>query len=411
VPLATFLQVSDLHLGSPFGWLPAELRERRRRELQRVLEEAVLQAIMRRANAILVAGDLFDSDGVDPETLAFAVHAFDRPGCPPVFIAPGNHDPWSESSLTWSPRVLRARNWAWPAHVHIFTTAGWSSRPVPSAHVRIWGRCFTPGMPSAERPLEAGSLSEIASADPAGLRIALFHGSREGHCPPGQKSTAPFSDDEIRAAPFAYLAVGHYHRPSHIEEDGADAPSRGVRLAYAGSAAALAPTEIGSHGALEVRIEQDGSGHRVETQFVPLDPRQVHELQVELNGITQADQVDRRIRQALDEAGISDQDIVTVRLHGRLVKGVRYGGPGPELQGRAFTIRTDLRGVRPDYDLESYRHEAPRTTEERFVKTLLDRLESETDPEQRALIEGALYYGLDAFRLREVVPAYEELEA
>jgi hypothetical protein len=40
---------------------------------------------------------------------------------------------------------------------------------------------------------------------------------------------------------------------------------------------------------------------------------------------------------------------------------------------------------------------------------MLERLAQETDPAQRALIERALYYGLDAFRLREVAPAYEEL--
>jgi len=49
------------------------------------------------------------------------------------------------------------------------------------------------------------------------------------------------------------------------------------------------------------------------------------------------------------------------------------------------------------------------TTEERFARALLEQHEQETDPGQRAVIESALYYGLDAFKLREVVPAYEEL--
>ena len=33
--LARFLQVSDLHLGRPFAWLPADRREERRRDQQR----------------------------------------------------------------------------------------------------------------------------------------------------------------------------------------------------------------------------------------------------------------------------------------------------------------------------------------------------------------------------------------
>src|SRR5438093_12380257 len=96
--VAKFLQVSDLHLGAPFGWLPAERRAERWRDQRRALEAAVRVAIDRGTDAILIPGDLFDQEGVDAEALAFAVHAFDAAGCPPVFIAPGNHDPWFPES-------------------------------------------------------------------------------------------------------------------------------------------------------------------------------------------------------------------------------------------------------------------------------------------------------------------------
>ncbi|MEK7329692.1 MAG: hypothetical protein AAB113_02715, partial [Candidatus Eisenbacteria bacterium] len=82
---------------------------------------------------------------------------------------------------------------------------------------------------------------------------------------------------------------------------------------------------------------------------------------------------------------------------------------GPDLPARAFHLRLDLRRLRPDYDLDAYRAGDPSTTEERFASALLAQREQESDSLQRAVIESALYYGLDAFRLREVVPAYEEL--
>jgi hypothetical protein len=119
--------------------------------------------------------------------------------------------------------------------------------------------------------------------------------------------------------------------------------------------------------------------------------------------------VDRRVARALDEAGVREPDIVTVRLRGRLVKGVRYGGPGEEVRRRAFHVRLDASAVRPDYDLEAFRTGEAGTTEERFARALLDRIGAEQDAERRALLASALYYGLDAFRLREVVPAYEEI--
>ena len=207
--------------------------------------------------------------------------------------------------------------------------------------------------------------------------------------------------------PFAYLAAGHYHAVSSISA--AEGPSAGVRLAYAGSAAALDLTEVGAHGGLEVRVEFGRRLPFVETEFVPLDGRRVFDLAVDVSRLAGAEAVDLRLQRALDDAGVSDEDLVTLRLSGRLPKGVRYTGPGPELAARAFHVRVDLRGVRPDYDLEAYRGAACHTTEEKFARGLLQRIDQESDPAQRAVIESALYYGLDAFRLREVVPAYEEL--
>jgi len=402
--------LSDLHLGAPLGWLPAERRETRRRDQRHTLERAVREAIERGVHAILLAGDLFDQEGVDAATLTFALGAFDVPGCPPVFIAPGNHDPYSTTSLYWSERLLQARSARWPHHVHVFGSPGWEALPVPQLQgVRVWGRCFTSHVESAERPLSAEALAPVGGADPAGFDVALFHGSREGQCPPGQTITAPFSDHEVAGSPFAFLAAGHYHAASRIV--GNDGAGAGVRLAYAGSAAAVQAGEIGSHGALEVRVEYGRRLPFVEVEFVELDHRRVFDLAADVDRATSPDQIDRRVQRAIDDAGAGEHDIVTMRLTGRLAKGVRYAAPAPDLRARVFHLRLDLRKLRPDYDLDAYRGAEPVTTEERFARALLEQLERELDPLQRGVIESALYYGLDAFRLREVVPGYEELEA
>lgn len=404
MPSAKLLQLADLHLGAPFGWLPAAHRQSRRAEQRRALDAAITAAIERRADLILVAGDLFDREAVDASTLAFAVHAFDRAGCPPVFVSPGNHDPWSASSPCWSTRLLDARGFAWPPHVHVFGTADWSDRQVPGQPIRVWGRCFSSGAPSYTRPLDPNALVGVRAAD-GELAIAVFHGAREGHRPPNQTITAPFSDDEAQRSPFAYLAVGHYHRPSRLERQGS------VRLAYSGSAVAIDATELGTHGALEVRIEFGDGPARVEVEPVPLDPRRVHEVTVDVTGATSSDQIDERIGAAFDHAGVERDDIVTARLQGRSVKGVRVGQPGEALEARVFRLRIDRGDVRPDYDLAAYRARPPATTEDRFVRALLERIDGTVDPAERATLESALYYGLDAFRLREVTPSYEELDA
>ncbi len=401
-----FLQVSDLHLGRPFGWLPPERRADRRSDQRRALDLSVRQAIERGVHAILVPGDLFDLDYVDADTLAFAVHAFGVNGCPPVFIAPGNHDPCSTTSPYWNPALLRARGFAWPAHVHVFDAPEWTAVPLSGLDaVCVWGRCSIQGVESATRPLAPESVAHVAAAAAGNVNVAVFHGSREGFLPPGQNPVAPFSDAEVLASPFDYLAVGHIHAPGSLESEA------GARLGNAGAAIALDVSETGRHGAYEVRLTTGAGPARAELEFIELDRRRVYDVTVDVTGATSAEQVDRRVLRAFDQVGAGDPDLVVVRLAGRLARGVRYAAPGPELRPRAFHVRLDARALRPDYDLAALRALDPVTTEDRFARVLLERLDAETDPARRADLESALFYGLDAFRLREVVPAYEELGA
>ena len=400
-----FLQVSDFHLGRPFGWIAPDRRSQRRQDQRRALEMAVQQAIERGVDAILLPGDLFDQECVDADTLSFAVRAFEVAGCPPVFISPGNHDPYSDVSHYWNPHLLKARAGAWPAHVHVFTSSQWTPKQVPGRDdVAVWGRCYIGNVASAERPLAPDQVKDIRPFKGAPVNVALFHGSREGACPPGQAAVAPFSDDEARRSPFAYLAVGHYHTASHI-----DGGMGSVRLAYAGAAVGLDVSELGRHGATEVKMQYGDGPTRTALEFVELDRRTVHALEADITGAGTAEQVDRRVAKEMDKAGTAEQDIVTARLHGRLAKGVRYGAPGPELRARAFYVRVNLSDVRPDYDLDLYRADKSTATETRFARALLEKIEAEKDPKERAVLESALYYGLDAFRLGEVMPVYEEL--
>src|SRR5262245_51425928 len=290
--LVRLFQVSDFHLGCPFGWLSAEQRDRRRRDQRRALERSVQEAIERGAHAILLPGDLFDRVGVDADTLGFVLETLQVSGCPPVFIAPGNHDPYFPRSLCWNDALLAARGRQWPAHVHVFTSDSWTSAEVPELErVRIWGRCFVSPAVSTERPLDASATRSITPGDGSRVELALFHGSREGTCPYGMDLTAPFSDAEALASPFTYLAVGHYHAQALLSAQ--QGPAAGVRLAYAGSPVALNMSEVGLHGALDVRIEFGRRQPYIEAEPVRLDPRQVHAVPVDVTRCGSAEQVDR----------------------------------------------------------------------------------------------------------------------
>jgi len=409
--LARFLQISDLHLGLPLSWLPPERRELRRRDQQTALEQAVRLAIERGAHAILIPGDFFDGVPVDTGALAFATRAFSVAGCPPVFIAPGNHDPASNDNAAWNARLQQARGAHWPANVHVFDTPAWTHVALPTLPgVRVWGRAFVSSSGTMDRPLARGPLESAYKKERDTMDVAVFHGSREGRCPPAQKITGPFSDAEVAESPFAYHAVGHYHLHSEIEQDPREgAISTGVRLAYAGSPVALNYNELGEHGALEVSIRFDHDRRVVGVNMVKLDRRRVLTVQADVTGCASPEQIDRRILHAFATAGVNEKDFARLSITGRLAPGVRWTSPGADVFGRAFHVKWDKQGVRPDYDLDALRAGEARTTEQRFAHELLARIDAETDAEQRLALERALYYGLDAFRVREVVPQWEEV--
>ena len=399
-----FLQLSDLHLGRPFTWLPPAIAEQRRAEQRELLWRAVETAIAQKLDAILIVGDLFDGEIVDRETVARAIECVSQEGCPPVFIAPGNHDCFSRSTFYYDNRRLVAASQApWPGHVHIFDAPAFASRGLPGREdVLVWGRCADRNVDSSERVL-AEDRPALAEGR---LHVLMLHGSQDGFLPPGKRMTAPFNEAELLAWGADYAALGHYHRPSRIvDEDGV------VRASYSGSPVALAIDEIGPRHVQVVTVVHTGLHRRVEIEPIELDRRRLHRIEVQASGVGSPEGLAHRVTAALEAALVGAEDLAFVTLSGRVRPGVDVK-PRPEsIPFACFHLSIDAGGLRPDYDLEAYRRGEGKTTEERFARSLLAELEAEADPARRRILESALYYGLDALRLGDVAPRYEHVGA
>lgn len=395
-----FLQLSDLHLGRPFTWLPAAIAEKRRADQRELLWRAVKLAIDRKLGAILIVGDLFDGEVADRETVGRAIECVSQEGCPPVFIAPGNHDCFSRSTFYYDNRRLAAAGQApWPAHVSIFGSPRFEAVKVPGRDdVTVWGRCVHENVDSSERVL-----AEDKPALEAGrLHLLMVHGSRDGSLPPGKRVTAPFNDEELLAWGADYAALGHYHRPAKIL-DGEGV----VRAAYAGSPIALAIDETGPRHVQVVTVEHNGLHRRVELEPLELDRRRLHRLEVSAAGVSSPEGLKTRIDEALETALVGKDDLVIVTLTGRTRPGLDLRPKADDEAARWFWLKIDASGLRPDYDLSIYRRGEPRTTEERFARSLLDEMDQTSDPARKRVLEAALYYGLDALKLGDVAPRYE----
>jgi len=248
------IHAADLHLDSPFSGLSPEQAALRRGEQRALLERLADLARERRADLVLLAGDLFDSERVYQETALALSRALGSIPCP-VFIAPGNHDYWSPRS----PYAVLD----WPDNVHIFTSGEIQGRELPELGCAVYGRAFT-------GPREdASPLAGFRAPDDGLLHLMVLHGEV---VPSGQYG--PISPGEIAGSGLRYLALGHVHKYSGLQREG------DTFWAWPGCPEGRGFDETGEKGALALEIGPE----TVRAEFVPLCRRRYEELTVDVTG-------------------------------------------------------------------------------------------------------------------------------
>ena len=288
----TIVHVADVHLETAF----TEVRggSRRRASLADAFVRVVDLALERRADALTIGGDLYEAERAGPQTARFVFEQLARFGGP-VFVAPGNHDPYSA-------HALYARDDR-PANVRVFAEPTWTAFPL-GAGVTLYG--------FGHAPAEPGRPFANVRFDRPGTRIALVHGSDEDRCPPGKRATAPFTLDEIVASGATCVLAGHYHGGAILRD-----ASGTARLAYPGSPEPIKFGERGSHGALVVTVDR-GS---VEIEAIELARTRLCDLDVALDDATSEYAVLAALERALEPFG--RDDFLRVRLYGAVAPATR----------------------------------------------------------------------------------------
>ena len=247
------LHAADLHLDSPFRGLSAEKAKERRRESRDILDRLANLANAREVDAVLLAGDLFDGAHVYRETLEAMARSLGSIRCP-VFIAPGNHDPYT----------LRGpyRQMNWPENVHLFTESRINEFSIPSGI--IYGAAF----PAEEQP--ESLLAGFAAPPSDRPQVLCLHADLN----PGPYD--PITKEEIAGSGLTYLALGHIHQASGLQRQG------NTFYAYPGCPEGRGFDELGEKGVLLVEAEMG----KVTAEFVPLCRRRYEVVTVD---VTDAD--------------------------------------------------------------------------------------------------------------------------
>jgi len=252
------LHTADVHLGARHADLGTQAAAQRERQFD-AFRATVDLAIAEKVDAVLIAGDLFDSN-VQPrrsvERVATELKRLVGARIRTV-IVPGTHDVYDGASI-YRAYDLPALAGAVGSDLVTVLTPDRPDIHFKSLDAVVFGRCFetkrAPRSPLADFDAKGDSR--------ATWRIGLLHGAlaipdRTDH------DDVVFSKDEVAASGLDYLALGHWHSVLHGK-------AGSTSYAYAGAPEPVALDQDRAGKVLLVSLDQHES-----KKTVAIEERQV----------------------------------------------------------------------------------------------------------------------------------------
>ncbi len=384
------IHTADIHLDSCFAGagMPPGFGARRRHQLRETFAAVLRHAWSCGADAVLIAGDLFEQDRVSRDTLAFLRDQFGRLAPLPILVVPGNRDPYTEDS----PWFVEE----WPANVHIFNQPEWTAWECPGAPLTVHGFAFT----GADMPGDV--FGRLRVPRDGRVHVALAHGTERSCLGPDDKPRAPFDLSAVAQPGLHYLALGHIHRMIAVRQD------QGFQAWYPGPPEGRDFDEPGPMHLLEVEIVPPETNM---SATVLVAPRQLSKLvystvEIDCSALIDADALTVAIVEHLAQPDAAV--IARVVLTGMAPSDLRGGIPdlAQSLEGRFEAIRIDDQTL-PDDDFAAIGREDTALGE--FVRNLTEERDAAVDPARRAVLDRAREVGLAAFLGRD--PQVRGMEA
>ena len=357
------IHAADLHLDSPFEALGLERASLRRSEQRSLIDRIAVETELRKADLLLLAGDLLDSDSAYAETGEALVASLARLHVP-VFIAPGNHDRCSRRSP-----YVRLR---FPENVHIFRSPHLESVVLPKLGVRVWGAGYNdtscePLLHGLRVPAEDGWENLLVLHAEVGRPYSPY---------------CPVTESDLAQSGIRYAAFGHIHTYGGLRRAGACA------YAWPGCPEGRGFDECGSKGILQIDID----GTHTSAEFIPTALRRYEKLRVEATGDTLA-----AIRAALPKN--TSEDIYKMILTGECAS-------PPDLSYLRRALEHDFFALTMEDETDPPHELFARADEDslagRFLRRMQRRLDAASTEEERRMLLRAVRHGIAALEGWEV---------
>lgn len=297
------IHCADLHLDSRMtANLDKEKAKDRRRELLLTFERMVQYAADHQVDAILIAGDLFDTKNISAAARHAVSDAINGHKDITFYYLRGNHD--TDHFLADMEEI--------PDNLKLFDS-GLVSRPGCSKEdLNRWtsyaagknGKVVITGIElNRENALSA---YHSLMLNPGNFNIVMLHGQESET---GAKDRAEvISLRQLKNRGIDYLALGHIHSYKEAALDG-----RGT-YCYPGCLEGRGFDECGEHGFVLLTVDEDAGTYRRE--FVPFAGRKLYTVTVDVSDCRSTAETAQRIEMVLQKNGFSGRDMLNVILTG-----------------------------------------------------------------------------------------------
>lgn len=356
------LHAADFHLDSPFYALSDEKSAERRQECRQLLMKVAELAESEKAQLVLLSGDLFDSQASYWETQEMLKKMLSAIKVP-VFIAPGNHDYYSQRS-PYSFMEL-------PENVHVFTSPTVRCVELPELGCRVWGAGFT--APVCDSVLRGFSVGRSNLID-----IMVLHGDVGGDRYNG------ISEADIAGSGLSYLALGHVHSFSGIKTAG------DTRYAYPGCLTGRGFDETGAKGVICGTVSKD----KCDLRFVPVPSREYRICEIDVSG---SENIAKTVMDAVSD--IDPQHIVRALLRGEAGEGVKTAYIEAAMLERFYSANVKDETI-PAVNI--WAGVGDDSLSGLFLKRLKDKYDAAGSEQEKKKYLAAARYGIAAMKSREV---------
>ena len=354
-----FVHIADMHFDSPFVNLSEKdiMGDLRRLEQRKVFKKIIEYIKEKNIKYFFISGDLYEHKYIKQSTIEYINKLFEEIPETNIYIAPGNHDPYTKNSYY--------NKYNWSKNVKIF---GPKVEKIETQDVNIYGYGFD------DFYCSDSGVENIEIEQNEKPNILIIHGNIDGSTIEDMQYNS-MSKKMLEEKGFDYVALGHIHKKDYNVEEN-------QKIVYPGSTISLGFDELGEHGMIVGDVEKN----KLETQFIKLDDKQFTKRELNVDNIYSKEELIEKI----NELEIEENNYVEIILIGnRNFEINKYDLIKYILNNNIIKIKDNTKIV---YDLEKLENE--NTLKGLFIKEMNKKLKNAETEEEKEIIEKSIEIGL-----------------